>query len=83
MLHSRDFGGPEGENIESATALMTPSAQCMYWTSIIAATPTDARYSRGSEIAGVTVRTLHHYDDIGLPTPGSVRVPATGAVARS
>jgi len=25
---------------------------------------------RVAEIAGVTVRTLHHYDEIGLLTPG-------------
>ena len=33
-------------------------------------------------LAGVTVRTLHHYDEIGLLSPGgSIRRPVTGATA--
>ena len=34
-----------------------------------------------SEITGISVRTLHYYDEIGLLTPGKVR-QATGFMMR-
>ena len=40
-------------------------------------------YSVGqvAALAGVTVRTLHHYDEIGLLTPGDLHWPAIAATA--
>lgn len=35
-----------------------------------------------ARIAKVTVRTLHHYDEIGLLSPGAVRRPATAGTTR-
>ncbi len=36
---------------------------------------------RVAELAGVTVRTLHHYDEIGLVCPSARTGPGTGPLA--
>ena len=38
---------------------------------------------RVAEIAGVTVRTLHHYDDNGLLRPSGRTSAVTGATTRA